>query len=40
VAARSRLEGAFEHAIELGMQAVDKTGNVREAIIEALTRAS
>jgi hypothetical protein len=34
------LEQAIEHAVELGMQAFDKTGDVREAIVEALTRAS
>jgi hypothetical protein len=33
-------EHAFEHAIELGMQAFDKTGDAREAIIQALTRAA
>jgi hypothetical protein len=33
-------EISLEHAIELGMQAFDKTGDVREAIVEALTRAS
>ena len=35
-----RSEISLEHAIELGMQAFDKTGDVREAIVEALTRAS
>jgi hypothetical protein len=40
----SRSEGALEHvlehAIELGLQAFEKTGDVREAVVEALTRAS
>jgi hypothetical protein len=31
---------SLEHAIELGMQAFAKTGDVRDAIIEALTSAS
>ena len=36
----ARLEDAFSHAVELGMQAFEKTGDVREAIIEALALAS
>jgi hypothetical protein len=34
------IEHVVEHAVELGMQAFQKTGDVREAIIEALTCAS
>jgi hypothetical protein len=37
---RSNGNRSLEHAIELGMQAFEKTGDVREAIIEAVTRAS